>query len=49
MAKVKEFQKHIIDDADFKDTIAGDHVCEFRRFSPFSFAVIVFYPLCRHA
>lgn len=28
MAKVKEFQKIIIDDMDFKETIAGDHVCE---------------------
>lgn len=26
--KVKEFQKMITDDADFKDTISGDHVCE---------------------
>jgi hypothetical protein len=29
MAKVKEFQKHILDDADFKDTVSGDHVCKF--------------------
>ena len=27
MAKVKEFQKHILDDVDFKETIAGDYVC----------------------
>ena len=27
MAKVKEFQKCIVDDVDFKDTISGDHVC----------------------
>ena len=26
--KVKEFQKIIQDDADFKDTVAGDHVSE---------------------
>jgi hypothetical protein len=28
MAKVKEFQKVIIDDQDFKETTAGDYVCE---------------------
>lgn len=28
MAKVKEFQKVIVDDLDWKDTISGEHVCE---------------------
>ena len=27
--KVKEFQKKIADDADFKETIQGDYVCEY--------------------
>jgi len=26
--KMKEFQKKITDDADFKETINGDYVCE---------------------
>jgi hypothetical protein len=30
MAKVKEFQKIITDDIDFKETVSGDHVCECR-------------------
>lgn len=29
MAKVKDFQKKILDDADFKEVINGDYVCEF--------------------
>ena len=27
--KVKEFQKVISDDTDWKDTIGGEHVCKF--------------------
>ena len=34
MAKVKEFQKVILDDVDFKDTIAGDHVCKSSAYEP---------------
>jgi hypothetical protein len=26
--KIKEFQKAIVDDLDWKETIAGEHVCE---------------------
>ncbi len=26
--KVKDFQKVIVDDTDWKDTIGGDHVCK---------------------
>ena len=35
MAKVKEFQKIIIDDQDFKETTAGDYVCECLHLLPF--------------
>jgi hypothetical protein len=31
MAKVKNFQKKIVDDADFKEVIHGDYVCEFLK------------------
>lgn len=26
--KIKDFQKIIVDDSDWKDTISGEHVCE---------------------
>ena len=31
MAKVKDFQKKVVDDADFKEIINGDYVCEFLK------------------
>ena len=39
--KVKEFQKVIMDDADWKETINGENVCTFPEYSTSSF------PSCR--